>query len=74
MWYLISGNFISSLLFIILSSSLKNISSLPNFESLVGWFLIEHIFEEYHLTTGKFFLISEDFRTLVKNFIMITRG
>lgn len=74
MWYLLYGNFVSSLLFIILLNSLKNLNYLSDFELSVGWFLIEHVFEEYNLTTGKFFLVSKDFRTLIKNFIMIIRN
>lgn len=39
-----------------------------------GWFLLEHIEEEYKKTAGKFFLINEDFRRLIKNLLIVTRN
>lgn len=74
MWYFIAGNFVSIVLSNILIKSLFFCDSLTVLESSIGWFLIEHIFEEYSLTTGKFFLISEDFRTVIQNFLMILRN
>lgn len=74
MWYLLAGNLISLLVFIVMSNVLQNFNQISDIESSIGWFLIEHIFEEYNLTTGKFFLVSNDFRTLIKNFIMIIRN
>ena len=74
MWYFIAGNFVSSVSFIILVKSLQGTGYLSILESSVSWFLIEHVFEEYDSTFGKFFLVNEDFRTLVKNFVMILRN
>jgi hypothetical protein len=74
MWYIISGKLMSGLCLTILSKSLAPISNLILFESSMGWFLFEHVFEEYHLTAGKFFLINEDFRTLVRNSVVIIRN
>ena len=74
MWYFISGKSMSLLVFVVLVKSLQNFIDLSLFESSIGWFLMEHVFEEYSLTAGKFFLINGDFRTLIKNFIVIIRN
>ena len=42
-------------------------------EKSVSWFLVEHVFEQYNLTSGKFFIINEDFRRLITNFLKIVR-
>lgn len=44
------------------------------FHTFSGWFFIEHIFEEYNSTAGKFFLINKNFRTLVKNLLLLNRN
>lgn len=74
MWYLIAGKLMSVLIFMILFESLNNFTDLVLFERSIGWFLIEHLFEEYNLTAGKFFLINEDFRTLIRNSVLLTRN
>lgn len=74
MWYFISGKIMSVLCLMILSKSLKTFPDLIFFDNCMGWFLIEHIFEEYNLTAGKFFLINEDFRTLIRNLVVIIRN
>lgn len=74
MLYIISGNIMSFFIFIILSKSIINLNFLLFSDSLFGWFLIEHIFEDYFLTSSKFFLISDDFRSLIKNLFMIVKN
>ena len=49
----------------------KKMHSLTILQCSVGWFLIEHIFEEYKTTAGKLFLINEDFRTVITNSVLI---
>ncbi len=39
-----------------------------------GWFFIEHIFEEYTITSGKLFLINKNFRTLIRNLLLLNRN
>ena len=39
-----------------------------------GWFFIEHIFEEYTITSGKLFLINKNFRTLTRNLLLLNRN
>ena len=43
-------------------------------EKSVSWFLIDHISEQYNLTSGKLFLVNEDFRRLITNFLTIIRN
>ena len=43
-------------------------------DRLFGWFFFEHVFEEYAITAGKFFLINEDFRTLITNVLIVIRN
>jgi hypothetical protein len=74
MLYIIAGKVMSVLVLTIFFKSLNNFTELLLFENSLGWFLVEHIFEEYHLTAGKFFLINEDFRTLIRNSIAIVRN
>ena len=38
---------------------------------LFGWFFLEHLFEDYEINAGKFFLINADFRKLIKNFLIV---
>ena len=64
MLYLITGKLLSlksySLYF-----SVCHLEDLETIENLFGWFLLEHVFEEYETTPGKLFIIYEDFRTLI---------
>ena len=64
----------SWLIFLILVKAVLNFNHLIVSESFLGWFLIEHLFEEYCLTANKFFLINDDFRNLIKNFGMIIKN
>ncbi len=36
-------------------------------ERVFGWFFVEHVFENYSQTSGKFFIINNDFRKLICN-------
>ena len=74
MWYFIAGRLMSSLTLLVLYKSLQSIGYLPMFDLSVGWFLIDHVFEEYGLTAGKLFLINNDYRTLITNLILILRN
>ena len=44
------------------------------FNKICGWFLLEHIFEEYYKTAGKFFLVNNDFRNLITNLLVLVRN
>lgn len=43
-------------------------------EKLWGWFSIRHVFEEYNFSAGKIFIINNDFRTLIKNIVLLARN
>ena len=51
-----------------------DLNDLTFINRFVGWFLVEYLIEDYNLTGGKLFLTSEDFRTLIKNSVVITRN
>lgn len=74
MWYFVAGKVMSLSTVMALFNLLNNGELTLSLEKLLGWFLIEHIFEEYNFTAGKFFLINEDFRTLIKNLLIIVRN
>lgn len=74
MTYLLAGKLMSYLSFRAVYEVLQNYSDLILFDSFIGWFLLENTFEEYDLTAGKRFLISEDFRTLIKNLMLLARN
>ena len=74
MWYFVSGKLMSVITSMVLFKSLNNLTDLFILERSIGWFLIEHVFEESNLTAGKLFLVNEDFRTLIKNFIVLLRN
>jgi hypothetical protein len=74
-WCLIAGK-LMSLMFQFLLIKLFKDFSFSNFNALeksISWFLVEHVFEHYRLTSGKFFMINEDFRRLITNFFKIVR-
>jgi len=58
----------------ILVKSIKDHEQLTFFDKLAGWFLLEHVFEEYAKTAGKFFTCNEDFRRLILNLFKTTRN
>lgn len=75
MWYLIAGKLMSFIAYISFKSLLDlDINNITSIQKFFGWFLIEHMFEEYKKTSGKFFLINEDFRSLIKNILIIVRN
>ena len=74
MWYFVAGKVMSLFTVMALFNLLNNGELTLSLEKLLGWFLVEHIFEEYDFTAGKFFLINEDFRTLIKNLLIIVRN
>jgi hypothetical protein len=71
MWVLISGRVLSVFVILVIGKLFENFSDLILFEKIIGWFLVDHILEEYHLTSGKFFLINEDYRFLIRNITVL---
>lgn len=74
MWYFFAGNFMSAMCYFALYKGALNPTDLTALDRLFGWFLLEHLFEDYRATAGKFFLNNIDFRTLVKNFLIVVRN
>lgn len=74
MWYLIAGKIMYILVYSILFKMVINFQNLSGYDQFFGWFLIEHIFEYYNQTAGKFFMVNEDFRRLVKNSFIVLRN
>jgi len=61
-WVFLIGNIISKTVYILLNVILINKENLQLVHKTLGWFFIEHILEDYHKNTGKFFLTNRDFR------------
>jgi len=74
MWYLIAGKLMSLIIYFIFSKAFVYMNELSILDRLIGWFFVEHLFEEYSILAGKFFLINVDFRTLLKNVLIIFRN
>jgi hypothetical protein len=74
MWYFVAGRLMSLLTIALMLKLSHNFLDLGVYERFIGWFFVEHVFEDYSLTAGKFFLVSEDFRTLIKNLLIIIRN
>ena len=74
MWYFVAGRLMSLLTISLILKLSHNFLGLGVYERFIGWFFIEHVFEDYGLTSGKLFLVSEDFRTLIKNLLIIIRN
>lgn len=74
MWYLVAGKLMCLIIYFIFSKAFVHTNDLSIIDRLIGWFFVEHLFEEYNLIAGKFFLINIDFRTLLKNVIIIFRN
>ena len=76
MWVLIAGNllclFISTLLYKILN--IKTLKFLYSTEKILGWFLVEFIPETYCNSSVKLFLINEEFRQLITNFLLVFKN
>ena len=51
-----------------------NLNELHVIDKSIGWFLFEHVYEEYSVSAGKLFLMNEDFRSLIKNFLLLARN
>ena len=74
-WSLIAGKLMSFMFQFLLIKLFKDFS-FSNFNAIeksISWFLVEHISDHYSLTSGKFFMINEDFRRLITNFFKIVR-
>ena len=74
MWYIIAGKIVSLVSYYVFYKVLFEPNTLSVFDQICGWFLIEHIFEDYEKTAGKFFITNSDFRNLIKNFLIIIRN
>lgn len=74
MWYLISGQLMTLSIYLLFYKLFKNFYDLILIEKFMGWFLIDHILEEYSITAGKFFLINEDYRSLIKNLTILIKN
>lgn len=74
MWYLIAGKLMTLLSYFTFRKASLFINELNLLDRLIGWFFVEHIFEEHNLPPGKFFLINLNFRVLIKNFLIILRN
>lgn len=74
MWYLIAGKFMSLTLYFIFCKTFICTNELNLLDRVIGWFFVEHLFEEYNIPAGKFFLTNIDFRTLLKNVLIIFRN
>lgn len=57
--------------FFVLSNFFKYFPELILFEKIVGWFFVDHIFEDYNFTAGKLFLVQEDYRSLIRNLTVL---
>ena len=73
MRYLVTGKLLSLGTFL-LYFDIFNLNNLTTLENVFGWFLIEHIFEEYDMNAGKLFIVYEDFRSLIINMFLIARN
>ena len=71
MLYLISGRILSIFEFLLIFKLFETFPDLIFFEKIIGWFTIDHILEEYNFTSGKFFLVNEDYRSLIKNLTIL---
>lgn len=74
MWYIIAGKIVSIISYYVIYKALFETNTLSVFDQICGWFLIEHICEDYGKTAGKFFITNGDFRNLIKNFLIIIRN
>jgi hypothetical protein len=74
MWCLLAGKLTVLISYSIVLQTIKSINELNSLNTILGWFLIEHLFEEYNKTAGKFFLINRDFRDLIKNVLIVIRN
>jgi len=74
MRYIIAGRCLCLFSYYLYILYLQNNESLQITESFLGWFLFEHVFEEYQVTPGKLFLINMDFKNFITNVMLIARN
>lgn len=74
MWCLLAGKLMALTSYSVILQTIENINELNYVNTIFGWFLVEHLFEEYFKTAGKFFLVNRDFRNLIKNILIVTRN
>lgn len=74
MWFLFAGKLMSVLCFFVFFQGVADPLNLDIVNRLFGWFFLEHLFEDYEINAGKFFLINVDFRKLIKNFLIVVRN
>ncbi len=74
MWCLLAGKLMALTSYSITLQTIENINELNYVNTVFGWFLVEHLFEEYSKTAGKFFLVNQDFRNLIKNILIVIRN
>ena len=74
MWCVFAGKLITLISYLSFNNLLIYSNNLNLLNRVVGWFFIEHVFEEYNKTAGKFFLNNKDFRNLFKNLLILSRN
>ena len=74
MWCLLAGKLMALISYSIILQTIESINELNYLNTIFGWFLVEHLFEEYSKTAGKFFLVNRDFRNLIKNVLTVIRN
>lgn len=74
MWCLLAGKLMALISYSIILQTIESINELNYLNTIFGWFLVEHLFEEYSKTAGKFFLVNRDFRNLIKNVLIVIRN
>ena len=69
--YILAGKLLSVIvLFIFKKLVVFGYLKLSIHESLLGWFLIEYLYEDYSITAGNLFFTLNNFRTLISNFFL----
>lgn len=74
MWYLIAGNLMSLIVYLTFTNFLLDLQDLNIYQRFICWFFIEHLQDDCNFSAGKFFLTDIDFRTLIKNVLIISRN
>lgn len=74
MWCLVAGKLLSFVCYFVLAKMILNSYDLSLLDRVLGWFLVEHMFEEYCQTSGKFFFVNNDFRSLTINVVLLLRN
>merc|ERR1712127_127917 len=57
-----------------MGSIINNLTFLYSNEKIIGWFLIGYIPETYYNLSVKFFLINNEFRQLITNFVLVIKN